>query len=740
MPDLIKYEVFLSHSTTDMVFAAKLVALLEQEEWEGRKLRVFYGPRDIRGGKPNIIEIEEALLASCVVVFLMTPDSLASPWVQDELSIFDDIMRSRGKDCLIPVMYKKCEPPPRIKRLCRINLTDPSKFDGKYQQLVAAIKEMLSEGCCPSPPTDDRPSISDSFISHPYIPRLRSTGFVPRYNDKQQDILELLKKELAPDKNQLVALWGPGGMGKTTLAIMLANQLYDAFSGRVIWVNARRHPTFSLSEMLDIIAGRLSRADLRAYSLEQKRKEISELVQDSRPLIVLDNFETIGPEEQRHCEEWLAENIFCPVLITTRERIESAFNIAVEKMTLAEARVFLSILIEQEKHRKSAFDGLDYDRIIEAAESNPLVIHWIVRQIIGAQNPEDVLHDLAQGEGDAAEHVFDRSFFLPQVGDDGRNILIALYLFAFKASRPALASVAGLDIKRFNKSVKTLSNLWLVETRENNKKFIVKGLTRERIKKHLDESGRADEFRRRFINYFLKYAEEHAQHTEEDFSALEDEKGNGTAAMDMAFRHQDWKSVVKFFFALKEFLDRHQYWNDLINISEQALIALQNVMQEGLVEQDDEFRELVNEIPEIIGIDHQNRELACKTYKEALSFYMKKLKGHLKEHGEGEMAERKIYVHQIGITSLQIGVLRQYEGKWRKARGKYRRAQRFLEQSGSRRGIGVIMNNLGVIAEHEGNIEEAADLYRQALNIFTRLEPPSSYAVITEKNLKRVET
>jgi tetratricopeptide (TPR) repeat protein len=515
-------------------------------------------------------------------------------------------------------------------------------------------------------------------------------------------------------------------------------------SGRVVWINARRSANFDLSDMLEVIARRLGRGDLDTFTPEQKVEAVLALIQVSPALIVLDNFEMIEPEEQNNCEKWLAENVSCPVLITTRERINSPLhisvktrNIAVGKMTLAEAQEFLAILIKQDEHNKSVFAGLDHDRIIKAAEYNPLVLRWIVGQIVGAQSPDDVLDELAQGKGDAAEHVFDHSFNLPQVGDDGRNVLLALYLFSFSASRPALAWVAGLgdDVERFNKAVKKLSELWLVETRENNKKFIVKGLTRERIKKHLDESGRADEFRQRFIEYFLKYAEDHARHSEDDFRALEYEKENGEAAMNMALRHKDWKSVIKFFVALREFLDRHNYWGDLISLSEHVLKAAQKVKEEGLIANDAELTELTRDFPNIIGIEHQNRDRARQTYLEALRFY----KAKWKDTRRGPKERRK-YVYRLGITAHQIGVMRQYEGESRKAEGWYRWAWRFLKESKSQRGMGAILNNRGVIAEQKGNFKEAADLYSQALKIFNELKPPSAYAIIAEKNLKRAES
>jgi hypothetical protein len=108
-----------------------------------------------------------------------------------------------------------------------------------------------------------------------------------------------------------------------------------------------------------------------------------------------------------------------PVLITTRDKIDNARSVRIAAMSLEEAQIFLSRLIE-EAHDRASFDGLDHALIIETAERNPLVMQWIVAQIDEAQRPRDVLAELRQGESDAAHRVFDRSFDLEQLGDDGR--------------------------------------------------------------------------------------------------------------------------------------------------------------------------------------------------------------------------------------------------------------------------------------------------------------------------------
>jgi tetratricopeptide (TPR) repeat protein len=205
--------------------------------------------------------------------------------------------------------------------------------------------------------------------------------------------------------------------------------------------------------------------------------------------------------------------------------------------------------------------------------------------------------------------------------------------------------------------------------------------------------------------------------------------------MHVAFKRGEWKSVIKFFFALREFLDQHWYWSDLIDLSEKALIAVQNVLAKGSTTRDPELNKLLKQIPAIIGIDHQDRELARSAYAEALRYYKPKWQASRKDS-----KKRKKYAYQLGITMHQMGVLRHYEGNLMRARWWYRWSLRLKKESGSQRGVAAILNNLGVIAEQEGNIKGAADLFHQALSIFNKLKPPSSYAVIAERNLKNISS
>src|SRR5205085_11178767 len=100
------------------------------------------------------------------------------------------------------------------------------------------------------------------------------TCALPIYTEGN-DILARLKTELAPESNQLIALWGPGGTGKTTLAAQVARELRPQFPQRLAWVSALARADFTLATLLDDVAAQLGRTDLRPLKLEDKEPQVA---------------------------------------------------------------------------------------------------------------------------------------------------------------------------------------------------------------------------------------------------------------------------------------------------------------------------------------------------------------------------------------------------------------------------------------------------------------------------------
>jgi tetratricopeptide (TPR) repeat protein len=566
-------------------------------------------------------------------------------------------------------------------------------------------------------PQPELPSHDDSALSTavPFIPRPPVIGFVARRDADGRDIVECLREKLAPQQpSQLVTLSGPGGVGKTTLAAETARELIKVFGGRVVWSSAEGRADFTLSTLLDDTAAQLGREDLRTLAPDAKEAAVHALVADPPALVMLDNYETIKPDAKPPIEEWFA-HAQCSALFTSRQRVGATFNVTIAAMSREEAEEFLQRVIKQTQDAQ-IFSVEVRRHVYETAEANPFVMQWVVGQIDAAQEPQTVLAELQQGGGDAAQRVFDRSFNLPQLGDDGRAALLALSLFAPSATRNALAEVAGFgaDSHRTGEAVKNLRALWLIKAIDENRRFTVEGLTRSLAKTRLSKDPRAAEFRQRFVAYFLSYAEAHAQPTPEDFNALEAEKDNVLSAMDTAFELSNWASVMLLMNAINfdganGFLIVRGYWDEAVKRGEQAVAAARKANDEWSVAQ---FTGNIG----IVRWHHGEYDEARQAFQQALNTF-KKLKGD----------------KNVASFLHLLGALAQTQGEIEEARRLYNESLEIVKRLSDQNGIACTLHQLGTLAQDQGEIEEARRLYNESLEISKKLSNQSNIAATTSQ-------
>jgi tetratricopeptide (TPR) repeat protein len=746
-----RFDVFISYSHKDADWVHDWLApRLKQAKLTVCTDDIF----DI--GVPALVNMERAVAASRHTLLVLTPAWLKSEWTLFESLLVQHEAPAGVLQLTLPLLLEPCEVPKRIDILTRADFTRKKDTEAEFAKLLDAIrgKRRLPD---PKPKTQEQsePPSQNENVNHTRInvsiPRPPKVGFVVRRDRKGADIVAQLKGELAPQKNRLIALWGDGGVGKTTIAAEAVRGVAEIFANRIVWISADGRPDFALSNLLDEIASQLGEPETRKLAIEPKKETVREVIvrSDTSVLIVLDNFETISAEEQKRCVEWLDNDAPCPALITTRTRVDSARNVPIDVMTEQEANEFLNKLLEQ-THNTDAFEKLDRDRIIRTAGANPLVMQWIIAQIDLAQHPSDVLDDLAHGEGDAAERVFDRSFNLPPVGDDGRDTLLALSLFVPSASRVALAEVAGFgdDVRRLRKAVESLAALCLVKT-TSEERWIIEGLTRDLAKARLMRDERAEDFRCRYVIYFLRYARSYSKTTKEDFDALEAEKDNMLNSMDVAFEIQDWKSVIQTMYAIGHipfgFLSLRGYWEEVIRQSEQAVKAALATKEEKKIA---DFKMNIAGVYYLRGEYNKARQL----YSESFEIYKKlnnqkgialttwglgnvALRQSDLENAKEQLTESLITFRELNDQKNVAGALHQL-GRITQNQGEIEEAQRLYNESlniekrlGNQSGIAITLHNLAVIAQNQGEIEEAQRLYNESLEIKKKLGNQSGIAI-----------
>jgi hypothetical protein len=172
-----KYDVFISYNQADETWAKELAIRLEQEEWQGRNLVVFFAPWDIKPGESIPERLEYALPRSRKVCLIMSPASAESEWVNVERYVTHHIDITERQKRLIPLYRRATKIPPFLQHINRVDFQDDSKFTDSYRVLLATIKdEPLPRG---SLPLDD---ITNKVPKPSSIPQV-STNNEPENND-----------------------------------------------------------------------------------------------------------------------------------------------------------------------------------------------------------------------------------------------------------------------------------------------------------------------------------------------------------------------------------------------------------------------------------------------------------------------------------------------------------------------------------------------------------------------------
>lgn len=197
--------------------------------------------------------------------------------------------------------------------------------------LTGAARDALIASARPAPPT------AADELSGSALP-LPPTALLGRERD-----VETLKHWLADPAARLITLIGPGGVGKTRLALEIASAIADEATRRVVFVSlaALRDPAF----VAVAIAEGLGLADVSAVDLPKRAR----IACESQPtLLVLDNFEQVV-DAAPLVADLLSAAAPLGVLVTSRAplRLRGEREFVVEPLALEAEAPALRLFVER---------------------------------------------------------------------------------------------------------------------------------------------------------------------------------------------------------------------------------------------------------------------------------------------------------------------------------------------------------------------------------------------------------
>lgn len=431
----------------------------------------------------------------------------------------------------------------------------------------------------------------------------RITSFIG-WEAEREDLLRLLAR------NRLVTVIGPGGGGKTSLAVEVARSLADADRGRdfggvfIVELAPLSDPTQlsrAVAQALGLGAGSAGGGGSGPKTVEA---QLEDFLRAKERLLLLDNCEHLVEPVARLTEGLLRAVPGLRVLATSREPLGVIGEVAWSIPGLAapgstappdRLRVFDAVRLFEERAAASRpgfrlddesapavaeicrrLDGIPLSIELAAARARSLPVQEIARRL------DDRFSLLTSGgrtvvpRQQTLRATIDWSYDL--LSDAERDLLARLSVFAGMWSLDAAEAVCSHDALPPNRVLDVVARLTdrclVVPERGPAARFRMLETIREYARERLNETGQSHELRRRHASHFLALAEEAGSQPArpERLEALDDAADDIRAALDWAITTRAHDVLLRFGGALGWFWAT---WHDSEGIARmQAILAV----------------------------------------------------------------------------------------------------------------------------------------------------------------------
>jgi predicted ATPase/class 3 adenylate cyclase len=366
--------------------------------------------------------------------------------------------------------------------------------------------------------------------------------------------------------HRLVTLVGPGGVGKTRLALQVAAEVVDDFPDGVFWV-----PLASLRDAelaLPTVA-----AAVRA------RGELADHLREKQMLLLLDNLEhllTCGPG----LADVLRAASRVTIIVTSRERLRVSGECAYEVPPLSEADAVALFLDRAQLSGRTIKPSEAVNVLCRRLDKLPLALELAAARV-RVLPPEKLLERLGKqlplltaGFRDLAERqrtlraTIEWSYEL--LSPVERQLFARLSVFAGSFNLETAEDVCDAELD----SVEALVEKSLVRAEDD--RFTMLETIREYALERLDESGEGDALRRRHAEHFAAIAEAAVPALEvaeqaSTLTQLDSEQANFRAGLEWAESASDPELQLRMVSALWFFWYVRGAWREARRALERAL-------------------------------------------------------------------------------------------------------------------------------------------------------------------------
>ncbi|KAF7851307.1 hypothetical protein BT93_L4135 [Corymbia citriodora subsp. variegata] len=433
------YHVFLSFRGADVRknFLSHLHAALDQNG-----LNTFMDDNELRKGEEISLALTRAIEESRVAIIIFSENYASSRWCLEELA---KIMECKERDGLIvfPVFYKV--EPREVRRgresYRRAIARHESKFGKNSEKVKKWKKTLFDAGSLSGWDLKDRDEaeLIQSIIEKLSICLSRGPLEVTKYlvaeESRVQELIRLSQKESAGSDVLMIGLWGPGGIGKTTIAKALFNAIEKQFQGCSFLerVRERSNPSDGLVALQkQLLSKILLHKELTIYDVSEGISLIQDRLCRKKVLLVLDD---VDEKDQLNAlagkGNWFGKG--SRIIVTTRDKHLLTSNgincvYAVEKLGDNDAQVLFSH--HAFPNGKSVEIRRDFiDRALHYANGFPLALEVLGSSLCNRNEAawESALHKLSKSPDKTINKVLKTSF--DGLDQNERNIFLDIACF-----------------------------------------------------------------------------------------------------------------------------------------------------------------------------------------------------------------------------------------------------------------------------------------------------------------------
>lgn len=310
----------------------------------------------------------------------------------------------------------------------------------------------------------------------------------------RQEELQRLRQWADHQRYPIAVLYGFGGNGKTTIQQKVGEEFVHGvkcplrwpYDGAV-WVSAadylRGQPGIvdvlrEIAETFNLYPS-LSKRDLRVITPDALKEDVTKLLEKTRLLVLLDNFETISKASQVDILQFFNDlRGTSQVLISTRYRpdwfLEQDHDemyrmahvlIRVDGLSENDAKTLVHEFLEAKALPDGLVDEQDILRLAAITQHNPkamLSFLGLVEQGV----PLELLVETISSGGSEVDRVFDLIIdraWEDLLSEDDKALLMAKVFFCHSASEADLGQIAGVEGERLREALKTLEAIAFFE-------------------------------------------------------------------------------------------------------------------------------------------------------------------------------------------------------------------------------------------------------------------------------------